>query len=248
MRDDMFKVIVERPRRGVGYYRTLPNEYRAAKRFKLNTYCNPELTGIEYDVYDEYCSTKLPMRAKSLGWDTKELNENLQPLYRYIAKQVGRRWDDVYSEICANLDSGSTIKQHVRDHLKTMVATKVYRNENGLWEAGKYGPSRIHWYKDFYVEDGILCVPKDERKSRHAIRVENAYGKRLWKTKREIDGVTYEKDDKGVWYRVIRTEHTYMRTYYHGHGYAPTKELYTDVKFRKWTVNSKDVQRLKLNE
>ena len=141
MRDDMFKVIVERPRRGVGYYRTLPNEYRAAKRFKLSTYCTPDDTGWEYDVDDEFnVSTKMPMRSKKIGYEGKELNENLKPLYRYIDKQVGRLWNDVYSEICANLDTGSTVKQHVRDHIPDHVAIKTFIGGNGeAYSVSKYG-------------------------------------------------------------------------------------------------------------
>ena len=36
MRNDLEKVLTERARWGVSYYRNLPNEYRKAKRFKLD--------------------------------------------------------------------------------------------------------------------------------------------------------------------------------------------------------------------
>lgn len=245
MRDDMFKVIVERPRRGVGYYRTLHNEYRAAKRFKVNTYCNPDLTGIEYDVIDEFSSTKLPMRSRNLGWDGKSLNENLNPLRRFIAKQVGRPWNDVYSEISAKLDTNSTVKQHVRDHLKDFVSIKTYKTEDGqIWVAGRYGPRPIY-NNDFHVdENGILCNsrPPDNVKK---VNYKERRAKAEWEVKRDINGVTYEKED-GIWYRIERTEKVYMRTYYPGGGLAPTKHLDTAVSFRKWTVSSKDLKKLKL--
>ena len=246
MRDDMFKVIVERPRRGVGYYSTLPNEYRAAKRFKVNTYCNPDLSGIEYDVVDEFSSTKLPMRARSIGWDGKRLNENLNPLRRFIAKQVGRPWNDVYSEISAKLDTNSTVKQHVRDHLKDYVSVKTYRTEDGqLWFSGRFGPRSIDW-NDFHVdENGILCDshPPDNVKK---LNYKEHRAKAEWEVKRVINGVTYEKED-GIWFRVERTEKVYMRTYYQGGGLAPIKRLDTAVSFRKWTVNKKDLKKLKLD-
>lgn len=147
MRADMFKVIVERPRRGVGYFRTLPNDYRAAKHFKLDD---------ELDVVDEFWGTQ-PMRNRKIGWERKELNENLNPLYRFLKKQVGRPWNEVYSEISENLDTGSTVKQHVRDHLKDFVALKTYVDADGdRWLLGRYGPSPVHYKELFVDEHGIL--------------------------------------------------------------------------------------------
>ena len=239
MRDDMFKVIVERPRRGVGYYRTLPNEYRAAKHFKLD---------YDFNVDDEYCSAKMPMRHRNLGWDGKELNENLNPLRRFVAKQVGRLWDDVYSEISAKLDASSTVKQHVRDHLKDFVNFKTYCTEDGQrWAAGRYGPTPIY-YRDFFVDEkGILCgSPEKTRYKGKTFKEIRAANERVHK--REINGVIYEKDDKGIWFRVDRTERTYMRTYFQGGGVAPIKRLYTEVTFRKWTVGKNDLRDLKLYE
>ena len=87
MREDMFKVIVERPRWGS----------RHAARSKLR-----------YDkVPDRKHATGRRMVLESEGW-TKCLNENLAPLKRYLSKQVGRPWDKVYSEICEHLDTSST--------------------------------------------------------------------------------------------------------------------------------------------
>ena len=148
MRSDMFKVIVERPRRGVGYYRTLPNDYRAAKRFKIDA---------DGNVNDEFCGCKLPMRSKRLGWDGKQLNENLSPLRRYLAKQVGRPWNDVYSEICSFLDTGSTVKQHVRQHLTDFVTLKTFVDEDGDLIAVTRWGHRVGPYNDLWVDsDGIL--------------------------------------------------------------------------------------------
>ena len=56
---------------------------------------------------------------------TKTLNENLNPLKRYLASQVGRPWRKVYSEISEHLKPTSTVQQHVRDHLQDFVATKT---------------------------------------------------------------------------------------------------------------------------
>ena len=49
------------------------------------------------------------------------LNENLAPLQRYLARQVGRPWNKIYAEIAEHLKPTSTVQQHVRDHLKDFV-------------------------------------------------------------------------------------------------------------------------------
>ena len=111
MREDMFKVIVERPRTGRSW----------ATKSKLR--------------YDK-CEGRRRVSGHRLvmehSGNTKHLNENLAPLKRYLHKQVGRRWDDVFSDICQHLDTGSTVKMHVREHLDDFVLRKVRRNEDGV--------------------------------------------------------------------------------------------------------------------
>ena len=244
MRHDMFKVVGERPRRGVGYYRTLPNEYRAAKRFKFND---------ELDVDDEYCSTKLPMRNRNLGWDGKETNENLQPLRRFLTKQVGRPWNDVYAEICSTPGVNDWKKpahqrpRRIRDYVDGYVNVKTYRTDDGqLWAAGKYGPTPIG-HRDLYVDEhGILRdAQKDEPYRNFNKTYRELRAAKEWAWKRVINGVTYEKE-ADLWFRIVRTERTYMHTYFHGGGIAPTKRLETAVSFRKWTVSKNDLRDLKL--
>lgn len=226
MRDDMFKVIVERPRRGVGYYHTLRNEYRAAKHFKIDH---------DFMVDDEYCASKQPMRSRHIGWDGKSFNENLNPLRRYLKRQVGRRWNDVYSEICKNLDTGSTVKQHVRDHLKDYVSTKTYRNEDGeVWSTQGYrGVSRV-FPGDFYVENGILCEvivdgPNLNKRYRDVVLA------REWKTLRVINGVTYRKEND-LWFRIEMTQETQ---------WVGGQKTNVNVE-RKWSLNKRDTRILKM--
>jgi hypothetical protein len=78
MREDMYKVIVERPRRGK------EGDATAARLRK-----------------DFNGPTRLGMRA---GYGYRSLNENLAPLRRYLRAQMGRPWNKVFSEICAGRD------------------------------------------------------------------------------------------------------------------------------------------------
>ena len=101
MRKDMFKVIVERPRPGSrvrwssGYRRLLDSEDM------------PPKVGMRH------------------GRGPVCLNENLGPLRRFLVRQAGRPWNDVFSEICRTIDNRSTVKQHVRSHIEGIVAVRT---------------------------------------------------------------------------------------------------------------------------
>ena len=139
MRADMFKIIVERPRWGS----------RDAPPVKLKK-----------DRTD-----RSQIGLKRHAWEqaayTKSLNENLRPLVRFLRSRIGRRWDEVFSEICAGLDTGSTMKMHVRQHLEDFVAVRVARGRYGDWllDGRTIGsPGRRFYPPDFYVDpkDGVL--------------------------------------------------------------------------------------------
>jgi hypothetical protein len=131
MRDDMARVIVERPR--------IPAS-KARKGRQRNLDNLPSHEGMR--------------RGAALRGDRKTLNENLKPLRRYLEKQVGRPWDKVYSEIAAHLRVDSTVQQHVRDHLKDFVAVKPRRGISS-WRSFRYPL----WYQRLYVDPitGLLC-------------------------------------------------------------------------------------------
>ena len=99
MREDMFKVIVERPRRG-------KEGYASAKRIR-NDWDSPMHLGT---------------RA---GYGGRNLNENLAPLRRYLHAQIGRPWNKVFSEICAGIDRRNTVQQHIHQHIGDFVAIHV---------------------------------------------------------------------------------------------------------------------------
>ena len=112
MRPDMDKLICERQRIG-----------SRALSLKTGKRLNPN---VDYD--DDYDSGPLFLpngRRRMYGWQSKELNENLSPLYRYLDASAGRPWDEVYSEIRANIDTRSAIGLHVMQHLYQHVERDV---------------------------------------------------------------------------------------------------------------------------
>jgi hypothetical protein len=132
MRKDMAKVIVERPR------------IRASGKGK------GRLQDIEHLPSYEGMGRAAALRCS----DRKVLNEKLAPLRRYLAAQVGRPWNKVYSEISAHLRVSSAVQQHVRDHLRDFVNLKPSRNIHP-WSEARAGL----WRQPFFVHPctGLLC-------------------------------------------------------------------------------------------
>jgi hypothetical protein len=140
MRADMFKVIVERPRWGAGH----------ASSPKLKRTPDPDI---------QYIGLK--RHAKIATPYSKSLNENLAPLIRFLRSRRGRPWDSVFSEICTTLDTGSTIKMHVRSHIEDYVLARISVGRHGEWmhEGEVLGrENRWHRRRAFFVDprDGIL--------------------------------------------------------------------------------------------
>jgi hypothetical protein len=155
MRDDMAKVIVERPR-------VKPWDCRKGRSREIENM--PAREGMR--------------RGRALIGARKRLNKNLAPLRRYITTQVGRPWSKVYSEIAANLRVDSTVQQHVRDHIRDFAAVAPRRNihywrttfRNGLW------------WQEFYVDPStdLLCRTDQlpEEKSRRRAKLNRPQGVR----------------------------------------------------------------------
>jgi len=147
----MSHVIVERPRHGGAWARK----------------------GRERDLDD------LPghegMRQAHRG-GRKSLNENLNPLKRFLHKQVGRPWDAVYAEIARHLRADSTVQQHVRDHLEDYVAIRPAPAAGRWWSLRR---GSWPWREPLYVDpaDGLLKRTEDlpvVKAARHAEKAKAA--------------------------------------------------------------------------
>lgn len=150
MREDMARVIVERPR-------IRPYNIRKGRSAAV----------------DDLPAHEGMRRAHALRGERKQLNENLPPLRRYLERQVGRPWNKVYSEIAARLRVDSVVQQHVRDHLRDFVAVTPRRVND--WRSSHRGGL---WWQPFYVDPrtGLLCrtdrLP-EEKARRRAARARN---------------------------------------------------------------------------
>lgn len=110
MRADMYEVLIERPRKGGGfrYLRTNKPQVR------------------DWDGDDGFEDRVAPRQRR-----TKFFDDHLQPLRRWLRKQVNRPWDKVYSELCATIDTRTTTGQHLLHHLRREVEHDCEQREDG---------------------------------------------------------------------------------------------------------------------
>jgi hypothetical protein len=135
-------------------------------------------------------------------YDSLELNENLQPLRRYLRAQTGRPWDKVYSEICAGIDRRNTVQQHIHQHIEDFIAIKV-REKDGKLIAVSRGEPRELWYK-LYVDPrtGIIREHRRGRRWRKAAERRKQREEEIATRRRAINERTLLLRIDGIWYRV----------------------------------------------
>src|SRR5687767_8669402 len=178
MRDDMAKLIVERPRYGGGV------KYpRAAVRGRSRYGAPP-------DGLPRRQGIRKPWRLFAAGAE-KHFNENLAPLHRFLRSQAGRPWDKVRAEIAAQVGRDSVIQFHVWQHIEMDVCTEVV--EVGRRCVPLRGGNMRH---PFYVHPrtGPLRENKERRRYRQPppatptdrVRVDDE------REYRRIDGIWYE--------------------------------------------------------
>lgn len=166
MRPDMSKVIVEKPRVCGDGGRSIP-----AKGYKKR-------------LRDLDAVKREPMKARYTG-GTKELSERLGPLQKFLRSRVGRRWDDVYSEICEHIRIDSAVQSHIRDHVDRDVEKNVVMI--GRVPCDPLTGHKI--YRELYVCDGVLrFYPYKKRKAETVKPL-------------EIDGKQYHRVND-VWFEV----------------------------------------------
>jgi len=181
MRPDMPKILVERPR--------LPSRVphgRDGRKF-----------------WDQSDAAFLPMKA---GYrDPKTLNENLSPLARYLARQAGRPWDKVYSEMRAVIDGRNPIQRHILEHLSQYVAEHTRVVGGHLIEMGTqyFGLQRV--WQPLYVDPrtGLLRRNPDDiswrRKYRERQLAKERERARVW---REVSANCQLHQVNGCWFQV----------------------------------------------
>ena len=224
MREDMYELIIERPRWG-----SRMGHPRRARRVdaKVTAARDP----------DKLVS-KLGMQRGA--WNarmSKSLNENLAPLRRYLESQVNRPWDKVWSEISKNLESGNAVQQHVRDHVEDFVAYKTFIRDGAIYLTGRRGgPCRLGdgGYL-LYVDPRTGILRKNRRyKSWQHLRREGAAQEARERAlrMREVapDTQLHKFEDRGWWeVKLADIPRVRVPTTIGYHGYCHTYAAVTDA-------------------
>ena len=112
MRDDMAKVVTERPRQG----------HRGKSK---------KTTGLPIRRYDpalEYDEpNRLPVaRYRQYGYRAKDFSDLISPLRRYLRSCLGQSWKKVHGELSRKLDRRSLSGRHIWNHVLAEIETDCY--------------------------------------------------------------------------------------------------------------------------
>jgi hypothetical protein len=141
MRDDMAKVVTERPRSGHG------NKSKKTTGGRITRYD----AGREYDE-----PTRLPIaRGRQYGYDCKGFSDLINPLRRYLRSCVGRPWKKVHSELSRKLDRRSISGAHIWDHVMWEIETNCYIGADRL----AYSNDRTYQIIELPIE-GLYVHPR----------------------------------------------------------------------------------------
>ncbi len=155
MRQDFGKCVIERERRG--------SSNRSLK-IKATGKFTHDVAGPDYDGPTRLPSSGNRMRAYDPAIGEKDFTDVLGPVHGFLRKSVGRRWDDVFSEVSSVLGGGSQPISHVLNtHLLAEVDSCTYYQDGKVY--GQPGGRRF--YGEYYVHPltGILCrEPEKSRK------------------------------------------------------------------------------------
>ena len=97
-------------------------------------------------------------RRLSMRRGTKSFSDFLTPLRSFLQTSVGRKWDDVYSEISQGIPSNSMQGRHIRQHVEGYVEKNVIMIDGVPHRVPRYGagptPLVGRGQDSFYVDPG----------------------------------------------------------------------------------------------
>lgn len=183
MRPDFHKVLCERPRH---------KPYNADKRHRKDN--------LDY----EDMPTKENMKINHIrGWGGKELTDHIAPLYRYLNNQVGRKWDDVYSEIRKTIvgKNPNAVKGHILQHIFGWrgVELHTYSIGNKRYKTGSLYHSELYDDQLYVDDEGIVRKYKNKKKKINHAQVI----KEKWmETARHLPNGNQARKINGIWYEI----------------------------------------------
>jgi hypothetical protein len=140
-------------------------------------------------------------RNRQFGYSSKELNEHLTPLRRFLEHSVGKRWNDVWSEICKIVPADTAVLKHVRDHVKQYVFLDASFDKNGNVFDCRY-PTLDILYKFYVDKNGLLAKGQISSFKSEYKQLQQENLKHLEKTVKIIHDKIFCHVDN-VWFEII---------------------------------------------
>lgn len=151
---NLARTVIERGRVGHNKYerRQSNKEQRATERAYL-TEIRKDPEGFDECMLEE----RSPV--------SKEFNDHLRPMYRWLQAQVGREWSIVRSEVFQKFDTKTTAGRHITfDHL----LSSVVETKSGWDKHGRFAEDHAYYsqrHPSFYVdENDTLCTGQQKAK------------------------------------------------------------------------------------
>lgn len=156
MREDMDKVIVERPRVGS----RLPSRKKGYRKY------------IAQASWEQ-----LPQREPLLGrWRGRQrfLNEHLGPMRRFLRSRVGRPWNKVHQELCEHVSFDNSVQKHVLTHVFDFVQQFVELRDGVVFACHGYRRGRTLSPGQMYVcpRSGLLKIVRQSKRRAPPQRVQ----------------------------------------------------------------------------
>jgi hypothetical protein len=128
-------------------------------------------------------------------YDTHNPGKDYMFVRRLLVGNVGRPWDDVYSELCQQADARSFVGHELRKAVEWMVETNCYFDADGtLRDHHDYKVGDMFWRARLYVHPETKTLEKIDtfRRYRRPATTQKVF---------ELDGTNYHWHG-GQWYRV----------------------------------------------
>lgn len=161
MRRDFIAVLTDKPRTGGNGKKHFKTNRRRSKLA-----CNEGLGPVDEILLADIQDEVEPLSIRSVKhihtnmiWDQlKESRLNDQYFKRFLQSQLGRSWNDVYSDICRKLRESPGLAQRIRDLISWMVESDVHMISGKPYGCSRFGMFPLLSYK-FYINptDGKLC-------------------------------------------------------------------------------------------
>jgi len=185
MRSDMAKVVTERPRRGGWGIRSANKTHLAIHPGKFED--------------DDHGTTRHPIaRRRQFGWNAKEFSDLINPLRRYLVSKIGKKWNDIYSELSKTLDRRSMAGRHIWSHVTGEVELNCEIFPDGNVYSRRYGFGRVH---GLYVHPITGKLEFAKGTNWYSGRSKDEFWRYNRPTYQMADGRLLEQHD-GIWFYV----------------------------------------------